>query len=298
MARSSRRKAGVGEPIKTGGKEHHNQQGRQPQAEASPQRPAEPVTASNQTPDSAALATLAERVKRARKPADRENAFRQIVNVLKPRIKNLCSRFTISGCTYEDVYQLALIALYEKAIKDFDRTRGMFDRFALLCIRRALSTSRKTGFQNRTRLWNSYVSLDQERSDGGDELSLVNIVPQTKGTVLTLVESREFFSSFRDRLYQKLSRFEAEVFTLFLKRHTYEEIAEIIRARTPKGSGRFKGVDEVKVKGVDNALTRTKHKAKRILKTMVEKDGLPESVAIRLRRELFGDDEAAGGGEG
>ena len=190
-------------------------------------------------------------------------AFAEIERMLKPRIKSLCNKFTISGCDPFDIYQEALVALRYKAIKDYDVTRGTtegpapFDRFALLCIRRHLSTELKTSHQMRRRVLSTCISLDQERNEYNDDLSLINIIPQTKGDVLTLVESKEYFTKLVHKLLSKLSKLEREVFMLYIEKFTYEEIAEVINRRRVKNT--------VKIKGVDNALSRIKTKAKSII---------------------------------
>ncbi len=223
---------------------------------------------------------LVDRVRTSKKKKDQNFAFEQIVNGdkvfagLKPRIKNLCSKFTIPGFGPDDIYQEALVALRFKAIKDYDQLRGTgegpapFDRFALLCIRRHLATELKTSHQIRRRVLNGAISLDQERSEYNDDLCLMNIIPQTKGDVLSLIENKEYFSKLVNKLRRKLSKFELEVFKLYIERYTYEEISEIINKRELRNG--------VNIKGVDNALSRIKYKAQSIFKRMAEKEKLTD----------------------
>jgi RNA polymerase sigma factor (sigma-70 family) len=212
---------------------------------------------------------LVDKVRKSKKQAVVNFAFEEIVNGLRPRIRNLCSKFTIPGLSHDDIYQEALYALRFKAIKDYDKTRGTgegpapFDRFALLCIRRHLATELKTSHQIRRRVLNTCISLDQERNEYQDDLSLVNILPHTKGDVLGLIENKEYFTQLVTKLLGKLSKFEREVFLLYVEKYTYEEIAEIINRRKLRGS--------VNIKGVDNALSRIKHKAQSIFKRMADK---------------------------
>jgi len=111
---------------------------------------------------------------------------------------------------------------------------------------------------------NTCISLDQDRGGSNDDLSLVNILPQTKGDILDLIENREYFTKLVKSLLSKLSKFEREVFLLYVEKYTYEEIADIINRRKLRGL-------QVNIKGVDNALSRIKHKAQSVFKRMADK---------------------------
>lgn len=244
--------------------------------------------------DPVKLAKLVNTVRRSKNIVAVDNAFREIENMLKPRIRYVCSKFNISGLSYDDIYQEARMALLTKAIKDFDPERGSFDSFASLCIRRHLSTELKTSYQRSRRALNDYISLTADRGDDRDsELSLMNIIPQTKGDVLALVENREYYSSLINKLLHKLSSFERAVFLLYIERYTYDEIAQIINRRgyiDVKSNDNaaveklkkkpIEGVEEalkkikrkpIRVKGVDNALMRIKGKAHAIFTRMDNK---------------------------
>jgi len=220
--------------------------------------------------DVALYVKLVNKVRKSKKQREVDLAFESIVNGLKPRIRNLCSKFNIPGLSHDDIFQEALYALRFKAIKDYDQTRGTvagpapFDRFALLCIRRHIVTELKTSHQIRRRVLNTCISLDQDRGGSNDDLSLVNILPQTKGDILDLIENREYFTKLVKSLLSKLSKFEREVFLLYVEKYTYEEIADIINRRKLRGL-------QVNIKGVDNALSRIKHKAQSVFKRMADK---------------------------
>jgi RNA polymerase sporulation-specific sigma factor len=219
------------------------------------------------------------REKSEKKPVDANMAFAKIVEGLATKIKKIAGKFKIPGFSFDDVYQESLYALRYKAIKDYDETRGSvvgtlapFDRFALLCIRRHLSTTLKTSQQNKKKILNSCKSLDQDRSNDNDELSLVNIIPKSSGTVpkhipkdvLDSLQSREYFGTLMTKLLSKLSPLERQVFKLYARQYTYEEIADIINAKYPNS--------DVNYKGVDNALSRIKAKSHKIFEKIHEKD--------------------------
>ncbi len=194
-------------------------------------------------------------------------AFDDLLVIILPKVQKLISRFNIPGCDNTDILQEALFALRFKAIKDYDKDRSSgdgpapFDKFALLCIRRHLATEFKSSYQNKKRILNQSVSLDKEskKTNSFDEdLSLSNIITNDNFLdLITEVGEKEYFNDLHSFLLESLSDFEKVVFVLYTQKYSYEEIAEKIN------QGRFKIT--VNVKGVDNALSRIKNKAKSIL---------------------------------
>jgi RNA polymerase sporulation-specific sigma factor len=219
------------------------------------------------------------------------DAFEKVVNGLETKIKKIAGKFKIPGHTFDDTYQECLYALRYKAIKDYDEQRGAevgkpapFDRFALLCIRRHLATTLKASHQNSVRPLNEGKSLDQDRSQDNDELSLINIVCSTKGDILSEIQDKENFKVLMSRLLAKLSPFERQVFMLYARQFTYEEIAEHI-------NGVESELEEVNIKGVDNALSRIKNKARTIAERIaareqkdIERRNKPDNSIIRNKR--------------
>jgi len=225
--------------------------------------------------------TLVYKIKGAKNQAEVNDAFRKISDGLEIKIKKIAGKFKIPGFSFDDIYQECLYALQYKAIKDYDETRGsivgmpaMFDRFALLCIRRHLATTLKTAHQNRKRILNESKSLDQDRSNGDDDLSLINIVQSKDSPILDGMEVREFIRSFTKKLLSKLSTFEQEVFVLYVQKYSYEEIADQV----------IGDVEQIAVKAIDNGLSRIKHKGWEIYEKMVNQEQVP-SVAIKWYEE-------------
>lgn len=210
---------------------------------------------------------LVEQVRRSRSQEKVNIAFNEIERRMRSKIKQISYKFNIPGSSFPDVYQEALYALRYKAIKDYDKDRGNdtgpypFDKFAVLCIRRHLSTKLKAAYQNKQKVMNSCLSLDQDRNSSSDDsLYLADIVPRTEGTVLELLEENEYYRTLFSNLFTRLSEFEREVFLLYVQKYSYEQIAERINAK----SGRKRGKALINVKSVDNALSRIKNKAKEI----------------------------------
>jgi RNA polymerase sporulation-specific sigma factor len=197
----------------------------------------------------------------------KESAYNEIENRIKPKVNYIIKQFFIPGCNHDDVLQEALYALRFKAIPDYDLSKGLredpypFDKFAVLCIRRHLSTILKSSFQNRKKALNTSLSLDQDRSNQVDDfLHLSDIIPHTEGTVGGDLGDKEYVYSLFSKLMSELSILEQRVFKLYSQKFSYEEISIIINRYYKKRKMKKK----TNVKSIDNALSRIKQKAKDI----------------------------------
>lgn len=226
---------------------------------------------------------LVNKVRRAKTKKDEEDAFHKILTAISPRIERLCRRCKISGLNEDDILQEALFALRYKAITSYDKTKGTgsgiapFEPFALMCITRHLATEWKTSQQVRHHAMNTAVSMDQQRSDKDDELSLASIIPGRVESASKTTEGREYLAKLAQHLLRELSDFEKEVFYLFLEKYHYEEIAEIINSRHRRRKIKSKA------KGVDNALSRIKKKADQVFSRIGDK-GLRIRDADKVKR--------------
>lgn len=221
--------------------------------------------ASRFKPEELDYVDLVEAVRRSRNNDKRELAFNEIEKRMKPKMRTLSYRFKIPGHDPSDVYQESLIALRSKAIKDYDQTRGNgtgpypFDKFAVLCIRRHLSTKLKSSFQNKKIVLNTALSLNQDRNDDSDDnLFLSDIIADGEKTILESIEDREYQRKLFTMLIRKLSKFEREVFILYAKKNSYDQIMTRINGKRDVKN------EKINVKSVDNALSRIKTKAKDI----------------------------------
>lgn len=202
---------------------------------------------------------LVELVRKSRSKDKQNQAFEEIERRMSTKIKKISAKFYIPGDNRQDIYQESLYALRYKAIKDYDKERGNdtgpypFDKFAVLCIRRHLSTKLKSSYQNKKKALNQSMSLDQDRNDSSDDsLFLSDIIPTTDRNVLEEIASDEYFKELVRKLYEKLSDFEQQVFVLYAQKYSYEEITLIINKNSKI---------KINVKSVDNALSRIKIKA-------------------------------------
>lgn len=209
---------------------------------------------------------LIEIIRKTKNQKKIDEAFNEIVSLLKTRLDQISHKFFIPGLTSEDILQESLFALRYKAIKDYDQGKSgskeisPFDRFAVLCIRRHLSTKLKASYQNQHRVWISAISLDQDRYiQAGESLFLADIIPDKRGSAADDVKNKEYYNSLMSHLDARLSSFEKKVLELYKEKLSYEEIAEIINKGKRKEN-------RIKVKSIDNALSRIKIKGKEVNK--------------------------------
>ena len=206
------------------------------------------------------------RTKGKKKETEINEAYNEIQYRIKPKIMYIVRQFYIPGCSTEDIYQEALYALRFKAILDYNKKKGKygpypFDNFAILCIRRHLSTLLKSSFQNKKKVLNTSISLDKNRNDDSvDVLFLSNILSETDGTISDLIENKEYYVDLFSKLFKKLSKFEKKVLILYTQKYSYEEITNIIKIDYRKNNIKKK----INIKSVDNALSRIKMKGRQI----------------------------------
>lgn len=211
------------------------------------------------------LIDLVNVVRKSRTKEKSDAAFAEIEKILRSQIDKVIYRFNIPGQTSDDMRQEASFALRYKAIKDYDQTRSLikevspFDKFAVLCIRRHLTTKRKASFQNKSWALNSAKSLDADRGKqfkSEDNLFLSDIIPQPGGDTVDAYKDKEYFMMLMKQLHSRLSGFEQHVLKLYAHHHSYRDIMQIINKKYKKN---------IKVKSIDNALMRIKIKGEEVI---------------------------------
>ena len=153
---------------------------------------------------------LVEIVRGKDRNARKNNAYNDIEKRIKVKVFYITRQFYIPGFNIDDILQEALYALRFKAIPDYDKTRGQggkpypFDKFAMLCIRRHLSTILKSSFRNKEKALNTSFSLDQDRSSHDDEnLYLVDIISDSNVSLVDEIGQDEYRHNLIENLYKK-----------------------------------------------------------------------------------------------
>lgn len=184
--------------------------------------------------------------------SDSESDFNTLREYLSNYISIFEKKYRIPGCDADEIEQECLFALRFKAIEDFNPVRGKFRSFAILCMKRHLFSIIKASSQQKRRVLNESLSLDEDRSEGED-LSLNSLVSKDELSIIDKMEKDEDTELIKQNLLAKLSRLEQEVFKLYIKQHPYDEIAEALEDIFPG--------KKFSKKSVDNSLQRVRSKA-------------------------------------
>lgn len=217
-------------------------------------------------PSVARPGSIAEMVIKLQKESTKQGQdiiFNEIIEKIDPLIKRIVGKFNIPGYESSDLYQEALYAVRFKAISDFDVSRIIgddfvgFEKFAALCVKRHLSTLLKCSFQNKKAALNTSVSFNALASEDEESFDMSSLMNSEETPQSIASENQEIFRSIISNLMEHLSDFEKKVLALYAQRFSYEEIADKLNRN---GDGK-----KVNIKGVDNALSRIKIKAKQVV---------------------------------
>ena len=164
-------------------------------------------------------------------------ALEFLLNKYKNFVRTKARSYFLIGADHEDIVQEGMIGLY-RAVCSFSTEEGAsFSTYANVCVRRQICTAIKAAARKKHSPLNDYISLDYH--DNG-ELSVM-FDPET------IIENRERREHIYKEIEEKLSRFEKNVLSEYLKGGTYEEIGAIFGKES---------------KSIDNAIQRIRRKLK------------------------------------
>ncbi len=184
---------------------------------------------------------------------DDEQSFIDIKDYLNYFIKICGKKYRIPGRDSDEIEQECLFALRFKAIEDFDPTRGKFKSFAILCIKRHLFSLIKGSHQQKRKVLNTSLSLNEERPGDHDSLSLISIICEDRPEVVDELAKSESNSRRENKLLSRLSKLEQEVYRQYMRQLHYDEIVVELKKVFPKRN--------LGKKTIDNALQRLRKKA-------------------------------------
>jgi RNA polymerase sporulation-specific sigma factor len=132
-----------------------------------------------------------------------------------------------------------------KAIREFDAERGIpFHAFARLCVTRKIYSAVRSAAACKHDPLNGSLSIDPPIMEALAQSQARVAAPD--GDPETLVIGNEERAEQIERLYSRLSEFEAKVLSLFLDGLSYEEMSKALHKS---------------VKSVENAIQRIKRKS-------------------------------------
>lgn len=194
------------------------------------------------------------------KDTDDGDSFTKLHKHVEYYIKLFSKKYHIAGCDSDEIEQECLFALRYKAVEDFNPDRGKFRSFAVLCIRRHLFSLIKGNNQLKRKALNTSISLNQDRSEDGETLSLASLVIENKLSADEEMMKHENSELKQSKLFSKLSKLEREVLKLYLQQLSYEEIVIELKKVFPG--------KKILCKTIDNALLRCRSKSQTISTTI------------------------------
>lgn len=170
-------------------------------------------------------------------------------NMVRGKAKTL---FLIGG-DHDDLIQEGMIGLF-RAIRDFDeRKETGFAAFASLCVSRQIYKAIQAQNRKKNQPLNDYISLyaPAYQENGREETKLMDVLhPDRSSNPEQFVIDKESAGLLEEKLVEKLSGLEKQVFELFLDGYTYQDIALML---------------EKEPKAIDNALQRIRTKLNQVL---------------------------------
>jgi RNA polymerase sporulation-specific sigma factor len=177
-------------------------------------------------------------------------AIEHLLHKYRALVEGKARTYYLVGADHEDVVQEGMIGLF-KAIRDFSELGlSAFRSFAELCVTRQIISAVKTATRHKHQVFNTCLSLDapargEEEADWRESLVDVTALDPEEVAV-----ARGFCEEILGNAHQVLSDYEAQALAGYLQGLSYQAI------------GRRMGC---KVKQVDNALQRAKHKLSEVL---------------------------------
>ncbi len=175
-----------------------------------------------------------------------ETAEEGLINRYKELVKSRARMYFIAGADAEDVIQEGMIGLF-KAVRDYCSDRDtLFRTFAAVCINRQIITAIKTAKRMKHGPLNNSISLNRPLEESGGEKDVIeNILAAPVSNPEEMILIQDTIDEITSAMSQILSKFELQVWQLYISGQNYTDIAE----KTGKSP-----------KSIDNALQRIKRK--------------------------------------
>lgn len=171
-----------------------------------------------------------------------------IMDKYKDLVRKKAKAMYLLGGENDDLIQEGMIGLF-KAVRDYNLNQETsFHSFAELCISRQMYTAIKLSQRKKHIPLNSYVSLYEQKEDGGEDRKqpLIEFLrAERDNNPEEIFLDKEYFSMMEQELKNRLSDLESRVLHLHLMGEDYRSIAKLLDKRP---------------KSIDNALQRIKQK--------------------------------------
>ncbi|MHC1696339.1 MAG: sigma-70 family RNA polymerase sigma factor [Eubacteriales bacterium] len=173
-----------------------------------------------------------------------KDSFGLIAAHFTPYIKGTISALNLAVSERDDIFQESSLALYN-AVLSYNPTKGaLFSTWAWICIRSEILSAARRLSRKKNRVNTESLSIDTTEQD---ETFLASLHGMVSSDPQDDIISAESYQSFLRQIEDILTRFEKQVFELYIAGYTYREISQSLGKP---------------LKSVDNAVYRIKSKLK------------------------------------
>lgn len=177
-----------------------------------------------------------------------EDANEILLYKYRPLIVNISKKFLpfcYGGVDLNDLIQEGMLGLNDAINSYREDKEANFGTYARLCIRRKIVSLVKSTRTQKNMILNDSISLEDDENNIFDRFLIDNSFEPS-----TMIEENDREKELIDKLNQKLTDYESQVFELKKDGFDYKEIADIL---------------EKDPKAIDNTLQRIKAKLKMLL---------------------------------
>lgn len=171
-------------------------------------------------------------------------AEEELLSRYKKLVKQISRSYFLIGAENEDLLQEGMIGLH-LAIKSYKKENGCFRTFAAICIKRRIVTAVKSANRQKNKILNDSLSLTEDGGIKSDVEDKIFIIPSSSPSPDENLTQKEDYAKLQTYINENLSKYEKKVLDLYLKGHSYNEIALNLASTS---------------KSVENALTRIRLK--------------------------------------
>lgn len=174
----------------------------------------------------------------------KEDAMNELLSKYKSLVNKLARSYFLVGGDMEDIVQEGMIGLYKSITHFTGNKNASFKTFATTCIKHQIQSAVRVASSEKNKILSQALPITEDPNlDEEEEIEL--IIPSSLPSPDDEVIEHEKLNEIYSQINKKLSQFEKQILSLYLKGYSYNEIAQIA---------------DVSKKSIDNGLSRIKNK--------------------------------------